>query len=289
MSNIIELKHAAKIHGCDHNIVAEVVRITPAMATSWLRANKINRPVRKRHMNFLASEIHAGNWQVNGQAIVIAENENVLDGQHRLLAVIEAGQAIDTLVVYGISESAFATIDTGAVRTGADALCLHFRDYAHQTVKAVATAVPWVMMLERGSCHHGNSKVSNTDIICYAREHLSLFHHAEQIQSFPKDNRPISVGVGTALYEVCARKDEDKADEFFRDIYTGENLHRHDVEWVLRETFQKDAQRTTSKLPTPIKVRMTIKAWNWRRRGMPRASVRTLTVSANEDQRIAIL
>ena len=289
MSNIIELKHAAKIHGCENNIVAEVVRLTPAMATSWLRANKINRPIRKRHMNFLAGEISAGNWQVNGQAIVIAENENVLDGQHRLLAIIEAGTAIETLVVYGISEKAFATIDTGAVRTGADALCLHFRDYPHMTVKSVATAVPWLMMLERGQLFRGGKRVSNTDIIQYAREHLSLFDHAERLQSYPKDNRPVSIGIGTALYELATRKDEEKADKFFYDIYTGENLQRTDVAWQLRQAFQKDAQRTTKKLPLHIKVRMIIKAWNWRRRGMPRATYQTITVSVNDDQRITVL
>jgi hypothetical protein len=290
MSNIIELKHAAKIHGCGaDNIVAEVVRITPAVATSWLRANKKNRPVRKRHVVFLAQEILAGNWQVNGQAIVIADNENVLDGQHRLLAVIEAGHAIDTLVVYGIPERAFATIDTGAVRTGADALCLHFEEFSTTTVKTVATAVQWVRQLERGLVHNFHRKISNTEIIEYAKEHLSLFQHSERLQSYPKDNRPLSIGVGTACYEMFARKDEEIADEYMRSLYTGEGLTRDDVEWHLRQSFQKDAQRTTTKLQTPIKVRMVIKGWNWRRRGMPTASYQTIQVSTKDDQRITIM
>lgn len=289
MSNIIELKHAAKIHGCSNEIVAEVVRITPAIATQWLRANKKNRPIRKRHVVFLAQEILNGNWQVNGQAIVIAENENVLDGQHRLLAVIEAGQAIETLVVYGIPERAFSTIDTGAVRSGADALCLHFEEYTVTTVKTVATAVPWVRQLERGLVHNFQRKISNTEIIEYAKEHLSLFQHSERLQSFPKDNRPLSIGVGTAVYEMFSRKDEETADEFMRSLYTGEALSREDVEWQIRHAFQKDAQRTTTKLPYPIKVRMVIKGWNWRRRGMPTASYQTIQVSTRDDQRVTIL
>lgn len=289
MSNIIELKNAARIHGCADDIVAEVVRITPAMATNWLRCNKNNRPVRKRHVVFLAQEILQNHWQVNGQAIVIAENENVLDGQHRLLAIIEAGQAIQSLVVYGIDEAAFATIDTGAVRSGSDALCLHFHDFSQSVVKAVATSVGWVRSLERGVCHHGKLKISNTEIIEYAKAHMSLFAHAEQLQAYPKDNRPLSVGVGTALYEMFARKDEDRADAFMSSLYTGEDLTRDDVEWHIRQSFQKDAQRTTSKLPVPIKARMVIKGWNWRRRGMPTASYQTIQVSANDEQRVAIL
>lgn len=289
MSNIIQLKHAAKIHGCE-NIVAEVVSITPAEATAWLRANEHNRPVRKNHVIFLANQIKSGLWQINGQAIVIADNEQVLDGQHRLLAIIEAGQPIKTLVVYGITPEAFSTIDTGAVRSSADALYLHFNDHGIGIVKAVATAVPWVKQLERGALRSGgSSKISNHEVIVYAQDHPSLFQRAERLQSYPKDNRPLSLGVGTALYEYFARKDEEKADKFFQDLYTGESLERTDVEWILRQAFQQDAQRITSKLPISIKVRMTIKAWNWRRRGMDIASRQTITVSPSEDTRLFII
>lgn len=287
-ANIIQLKHAAKIHGCD-GIVAEVVTITPSDATNWLRCNMHNRPVRKRHVEFLAGEIKNGNWQINGQAIVIAEDEQVLDGQHRLLAIIEAGVAIKTMVVYGISAAAFSTIDTGAVRTSADALCLHFSEYPQHIVKAVASAVPWVKQLEKGSMHKNPKKLSNTEIIAYAKDHISLFERAATLLHYPKDNRPLSAGVGTALYEYFSRKDEETAGDFFRDLYTGENLSRNNVEYILRQAFTKDMQRITSKLPTYIKVRMTVKAWNWRRRGRgDEASTQTITVQPNEDQRLLI-
>jgi len=289
VTNIIQLKHGLRIPGMDENTIAEVVSITPQIATQWLRCNKNNRPVRKGHVVFLAQEILNGNWQVNGQPIIIAENEDVLDGQHRLLAVIEAGQPIKTLVVYGIKAQAFSTIDTGVVRSGADALCLHFHEHSQTVVKAVATAANWVRSLERGFVHHGKRRMSNTDIIEYAKEHLSLFAHAEQLQAYPKDNRPLSLGVGTALYEMFARKDEERADCFMSALYTGEELSRDDVEWYIRQAFQKDAQRTNSKLPTIVKVRMVIKGWNWRRRGMPTASHQTIQVSANDEQKVSIL
>jgi len=290
VSNIIQLKHAAKIHGCE-NIIAEIVTITPAEATSWLRCNEHNRPVRKNHVNFLANEIKSGNWQINGQAIVIADNEQVLDGQHRLLAIIEAGMPIKTLVVYGITPEAFSTIDTGAVRSSADALYLHFNEHGIGIVKAVATSVPWLKQIEKGALRTGgHSKISNHEVIIYAKDHPSLFQRAERLQSYPKDNRPLSLGVGTALYEYFARRDEERAEKFFQDLYTGENLERNDVEFILRAAFQKDAQRITSKFPISVKVRMTIKAWNWRRRGRgDEATYQTITVSPSEDTRLIIL
>src|SRR5882724_10236142 len=109
---IIQFPHAAKIYGTDRNIIAEVITITPRDATEWLRCNKNNGPLRKRHGEFLARFITSGNWQVNGKAIVIADDAQVLDGQHRLFAIIDAGKPIQSLVVYGINPEAFSTIDT---------------------------------------------------------------------------------------------------------------------------------------------------------------------------------
>ena len=284
---IVELKHAVKVHGAD-DVFSEITTITPAEATNWLRANCKNRPVRKAHVEFLAREMKGGNWRVNGQPIIIADNEQVLDGQHRLLAIIEAGIPIKTMVTYGIAEDAFSTIDTGAVRSSADALCLHFQEYPHYVVKAVAGAVYWLKMLERGVLHRGGGKISNTEVIHYARDHLSMFERATTLLHYPKENRPLSIALGTALFEYLARKNEEKAEEFFERVYTGENLERHDVEYVLRAAFQADAQRVSSKLQPSIKARMTIKAWNWRRRGMDVANLRTITVSASEDTRLTV-
>lgn len=286
MASIIQFQHAAKIHGGGRDIVAEVMTITPDDAVSWLRCNKNNRTIRKRHVQFLASEILSGNWQVNGQAIVIADNEQVLDGQHRLFAIIESGKAIQSLVVYGITEGAFRTIDTGAVRTGADALCLHFPDIAALTVRVAATAVQWCVRLEKESVH-SHVRVSNTDTIKYVQEHMSLLQCADTLQSFPKDARPLSLGLGTALYEMFTRKKAEMADEFIQRLYTGEALERTDVEYVLRQSFIRDAQRTM-KLPAAVKLKMVIKGWNWRRRGMDTANHQTVVVQANDDQRIRI-
>ena len=287
MSNIIHLRNAAKIFGTDQDIVAEVVTITPEQATQWLRCNKNNRPVRRRHVAFLADEMVHGNWQVNGQAIIIADDEQVLDGQHRLLAIIEAGRPVQSMVVYGITPEAFKTIDTGAVRTGADALALHFHETNSASIKCVATAVQWCKSLEACSLH-SKLKTSNTDVIAYVKSHPSLLQCAETLQSYPKDARPLSLGLGTALYEMFARKKADLADKFMRDLYTGESLVRTDVEWLLRQAFIRDAQRT-SKLPATARVRMVIKGWNWRRRGMMDASYQTIAIQANDDQKIRIL
>ena len=285
---IVQFPHAAKIYGTDTNIIAEVISVTPTDAAAWLKCNQNNRPVRKNHVMFLAREILEGNWQVNGQAIVIADDEQILDGQHRLLAVIEAGKAIQTLVVYGITPEAFRTIDTGAVRTGADALSLYFHDVPQGLIKAVATGVQWCEKLERGILHgSGRAKLSNTDVIEYVKKHRSLIQCAETLQGYPPEARPLSLGMGVALYEVFSRKHGEQADAFMRGFYTGEELTRTDPEYLLRAAFIRDAERV-SKFPLAIRMRMVIKGWNWRRRGNSVANPRTIAINANDDQKIKI-
>lgn len=283
---IIKFPHAAKIWGTDRNIIAEVITITPADATAWLRCNRNNRPVRKRHIEFLAGEITSGNWQVNGQAIVIADDEQVLDGQHRLFAIIEAGKSIQSLVVYGITPEAFKTIDTGQARTGADALCLFFHNTPCGIIKSVATAVQWCVRLEKGLTL-GGPRISNTDVIAYVQDHMSLIQCAEELITYPNEARPLSLGCGTALYEMFARKDEGQAQTFLRALYTGEELVRTDVAYVLRQALIKDSEQLR-KLPLAIRMRMVIKGWNWIRRGNTAATREVLRIRPSDDQKIRI-
>jgi hypothetical protein len=282
---VVNFQAQAEVWRENKNVIAEVITITPADATNWLACNTNNRPVRKRHVEFLAREMLEGNWQVNGQAIIIAEDEKVLDGQHRLFAIIESGKSIQSLVVYGITVEAFKTIDTGIVRTGGDALSLHFKDAPLYAIKAAATAVIWCHRLESGLGRH--VKISNTDAIEYVKKHRSLLQHAETLQGFPHESRPMPLGLGTALYEMFARKHEAQADDFMKNLYTGENLARTAPEYLLRAAFIRDAQ-SRAKLPQALKIRMVIKGWNWLRRGNTEASRQTIALQANDDPKVKI-
>lgn len=285
---IVKFPNATKLYGTDKNIVAEVLTIRPQDATEWLKCNHANRPVRKSHIHFLAREILSGNWQVNGQAIVIAEDEQILDGQHRLFAIIEAGKPIQSLVVYGITPEAFRTIDTGAVRTGSDALSLHFPDRGIGIIRAVSTGVQWCDRLEQGYVRGGGrDKLSNTDVINYCKQHPSLFACAETLTGYPHDARPISLGCGTALYELFNRKHVEQAERFMRRFFTGEDQVRTDPEYILRQAFIKDSERA-AKFPMAIRMRMVIKGWNWLRRGNTSASRSTITCQPNDEQKIRI-
>jgi hypothetical protein len=86
-------------------------RITPEIAASMLTTNVRNRPISRKHVTRLAEAMRRGDWELNGSTVKVAATGRLLDGQHRLSACVESGVAFDTLVVCGLPEETFSTID----------------------------------------------------------------------------------------------------------------------------------------------------------------------------------
>jgi hypothetical protein len=200
----------------------------------------------------------------------------------------KATSLTESYVVYGVPRESYSTIDTGATRSGADSIAHEFNGYPLLIMKAVSTAVQWCIFLERGRLR-GGFKIPNSDVVEYIKGCPSLFARAGHLNAYHNLFTVLPLGVGTALYEVFARHSEEMAAQFMCNLYSGENLHHSQVEFLLRARFLKDAQRTATKLPNTVKVRMCIKAWNWIRQGNKIASYHIITVQGNEDHLLEIL
>ena len=103
---------------------ANLREITPAMAAEFMLANTNNRCVNVRLVKRYAADIKAGVWKINGESIIFSEDGTLLDGQHRLLAVIEADAPITSLVVGGVPRSAGDTINIGKSKRVSDHLAI---------------------------------------------------------------------------------------------------------------------------------------------------------------------
>lgn len=116
--------------------------ITPAIADEMLKLNLNNRNIRPKHVSMLAAAILRGEWRLNGASIVFDEHGHLLDGQHRLRAVIESGVSIETIIVRGVPRSVMPTIDTGSRRGAADTLTLNNFRYGVSMAAAIRKIVP---------------------------------------------------------------------------------------------------------------------------------------------------
>ena len=87
--------------------------VTPAMADEWLKANRSNRRVQSKSVKRIRDAIVSGRWKYNGQPVIFSKSWRLLDGQHRLLAVVASGIAVEMMVETGVDDEAMVTIDTG--------------------------------------------------------------------------------------------------------------------------------------------------------------------------------
>ena len=94
-----------------------VQTVTPEMASQWLACNKINRPLRSSWVADLAGMILRGEWQTTHQGIALDADDGLLDGQHRLSAIVAAGEPVEMLVTTGLPAASFGVLDRGRSRT----------------------------------------------------------------------------------------------------------------------------------------------------------------------------
>ena len=100
----------------------EIKIITPEFAERLLERNTSNRNLRRDHVNTLARDMIEGAWRLNNDAICIAHDGTLLNGQHRLNAIIKADKPIKMLVAEGFSPETYKVLDGGAKRSVADQL-----------------------------------------------------------------------------------------------------------------------------------------------------------------------
>ncbi|MFI0915228.1 hypothetical protein [Streptomyces abikoensis] len=121
---------------------SSVVLVTPDMAREWLKLNTHNRKVRERAVADYARDMAASKWLMNGEAIKFSASGSLLDGQHRLHAVIAANTPVLMLVVTGLDDATQETMDAGRKRTTGDAFAL--RGETNFTVLAAVLKRVWL-------------------------------------------------------------------------------------------------------------------------------------------------
>ena len=101
----------------------EVVTMTPQWASQLLGQTKQrNRKFKRRHLERLTSTIQSGNWYITAQGIALDQDNNILDGQHRLAAIVRAEKPIQIMLGRNLDPGIFNVVDTGSTRTAGDAL-----------------------------------------------------------------------------------------------------------------------------------------------------------------------
>lgn len=239
------------------------VTITPADAERMLKLNTSNRPVNWNHVRYLAREMSLGRWKLNGDTICMSDAK-LIDGQHRLLAIIQSGVTIQAMLVEGLASDVFDTKDVGRRRSASDTLAVR-GEVETKNLAAALAVVDKYLTGRMNQC----VRYSNADIEELLENHPGV---RESIGKTRETKKLLPKSVLTGCHYLFAQKDQDAADKFVSSLISGKDLNEGDAIYLLRERLMNNAL-AKAKLRAEYIMALLIKAWNYCRVG---ASVRQL-------------
>ena len=125
-SNITEIKKLRKTPIDYSNIAFEVEVIDKEKAMKYLETNfSNNRKIRPRAVSQIVDDIKSGDFYLSWDCLAFNEMGQLVNGQHRLTAVIEADIPCRFYVLRNIDHSTIRHFDIGSKRSQADRISVH--------------------------------------------------------------------------------------------------------------------------------------------------------------------
>lgn len=247
--------------------------IDPVAAKELLVGNTHNRGLRWRVVDTYAEDMRAGAWQENGESIKIAADGTVIDGQHRLHAIVDSCTKQRVLVIRNLPMETQNVVDTGAKRTFSDVLKLR----GETNYTTVASITRRVDLWQRGMrTTKGNFVASNTQLLATLDAHPDIRLSAEVATSV-RSHVPIAasvLGITHWLFSHLPTRDSedlaqlgDDVNVFFDRLSDGADLSANHPVYVLRRTATDSANSARSQVNESVMTAYVIKAWNAYRAG----------------------
>lgn len=245
----------------------KVITVTPELAEQWLGKNTHNRKLREPHMRGLVEDIKAGNWKWNGDSIKFAADGTLLDGQHRLAAIVRAGIPVEMLVIRGLENESQHTMDTGAKRSAGDMLKLRGEKHYNPLAAGLRSCLLWDQGARSFSGSGSGITVTNSMILDYLNKHPEMRGYVSKFV-FLRNHIKMPASVGVTAIKLFTEIDAEDAEHFFDRLASGEG-YKGDPIFELARALQDASDKTKiSRTPT-WKLAVMIKAWNKYRLGEP--------------------
>lgn len=238
----------------------ETVHVTPAIAAEMLTANTRNRHLRRNVVMAYAADMRDGHWMFNGEPVRFADDGSLIDGQHRLQAVIEADVTIPMVIIRGLPADTQETVDTGARRNFADMLTLR----GERNSNILAAAIRRVTLWEAGA---RRTELNIQPTIAQMSATLDKYPWLRQIIG-PAKETAAGCGLPPSVTGLCwwmfSQINDEDASAFTARLRDGQHLAKGDPIYELRQAIitSRAARRPPSYL-----IAITIKAWNAYRDG----------------------
>lgn len=244
--------------------------ITPEIAQQYLTLNIDNNrnPLADR-IDRIARDMVNGDWIVTADPIKFNEDGKLIDGQHRLRAILRSKTTVRMLVARNVPEDAVLVIDTGATRTVAQTLKIHNSGVKNRsTVVAIAQIVN---AYDRGVFYNatmafnGRDRMSPMETVRFVEENEQVLEFAASMAASVGNHLPVTQSMLGAVFVILSRVDYEAAIQFMTALREGNSGRGADdpVATLVRRLYaDKLASR---KQPHGLLLFMFIRTWNaWR-------------------------
>jgi hypothetical protein len=259
----------------------EVIKVTPSIAAEWLSKNINNRPLSKMRIELYSKDMESDKWHLTQQGISFDTDGNLIDGQHRLHAVIKSGKTVDFLVSFDLPPETKYYIDNGKARTLADNI--HYIGKSDVTTIAALTIRILVYGAGRkavfssgkgGTSHAIKMKVTKADQIDFYYENQEMIDYCAHVgrdiyrTSSTKLISPTDLAFAFWLFGMT-----DESRLFIESVYAGVGLTRDTSAFLLRKILEENKLGKRRLLGYEI-TQYWVKAWEKRNEKITRLVIK---------------
>jgi hypothetical protein len=203
----------------------------------------------QRHVDDALVEFYGGimdrkEWVLSPEGIALGPGECVLDGQHRLLAVIDRGVKLPFRVTYNCDPSSFPHLNTGKRRTGKDTLQMAGEINATQLQSALKLLFCYKLFQAdpAGTPHWLNwsrLRPSNYQLHAVLAEHPEMRDDVNTVVKVA--NRIKAPAASLAVFRYVSReawpakRGQETFTDFWHQLTTGQMLTEGDPALTLRD------------------------------------------------------
>lgn len=235
-----------------------------------------NRKLDEKGARLIANAWDRGEYVQTGDTIKFDVDGNLIDGQHRLMAVVLSGISTEFIVVEGLNPDAILVIDSELdKRTLADQL--YIQGFTNTTALASVLNGCWAM--ERYGRPYRNSQEAQTmaQALDMLERRPSLEESARAGTKYARGT-PFTARELGVLYEVMYHIDSSTAADFFDQIHNGYGEKGSPVVRLNARVNAHAAQDIQHSMR--YVMALTIKAWNATVQGK---GVRSLKMGGKEE------
>jgi len=240
---------------------ATIEEVGPGKAAKWLEANEGNRSLDGNYVSRWSRLMKEGEWMLTSDAIGFDWNGRLLNGQHRLSAIVRSGTTQQFVVVRGLNPESFDRHDTGRARSLKQILLMEgFVNTTH-----LAAAARLLAAFEDGGITNARNGLIPLRGLAFVRYHSPIIE--DSVQKGLKAYRECPKGMVRPstlcyIYHAMRFRDEDVAWDFVCGVASGLGIsNQDDPRHRLRERLLSEL-KGPQRIDRDVEVALATKAVN---------------------------